>query len=817
MRATASEGHPNSSGPHPAATGRRTADDVPCHLIDTADGLAALERALRSAQRVAIDTEVPIDGPRKGRLRAMSAATRAGDGVEESFVVDARDVAPEALAELLHGVEADAWNADFDARVLDEAIWATPDTTPHLRWWDAQLGDALLHQGRSGFTWYHSLAWATEHYLGLETEGKGTIQTSFTAGDDLSPDQVRYAAADAVHTLWVGDEIRSALTIAELDDIAAIEMAARPFLDQMQRTGLPFDWDGWRAELNRIEGHQREAIDRLATLTGGGQGNLFDQVTEPTWNPGSDRQVKDALNRYATDRVLTWTERRHGRARPLDETDSVSASVLREIGGPLSDAVLDYRNCFKILTTYGDSIGEHLHPDGRLHPQYLQVVGTNTGRLASRNPNAQNLAPRMLPFIRPPEADRVFVHADLSQAELRVLAQVGDDEALRQAFARGDDVHVATAASMFGFDPVDLRTTDPERYAHLRKVAKALNFGIAYGSGAAALSRTLTAEGTPTTVDQATELLTRYRATYPGTAAWAEDRIAEIRSVADRVDDIDWRLTVRLARGHGSVTSIRREFRRAHDRWPTIAEITALHPDQHTSDGDELAERITWLASYPAPVALTAEGEPFTFACRTVGGRRQQFNLHLDRLFLVAVTEAVRSTDRALVAVRDRFGTTHGLDLGAGDDLSAGRVERAFEHRPLRLAYLEAVARAIGTSATDAVLARAAKERANAMVNAWRNAPIQGTVADIMLVAYARLNWRLRRYPDARPVQTVHDSIVIECPAADATAVAAEARSAMEAASRRFCPDVVPRADVDIRRSLADGDELSDDEVATLA
>ena len=94
----------------------------------------------------------------------------------------------------------------------------------------------------------------------------------------------------------------------------------------------------------------------------------------------------------------------------------------------------------------------HLDDDGRVRPEYLQVVGTNTGRLASRHPNAQNLSPRMKPYFRPADPDRVFVYSDLSQAELRFVAQVSADEALRQAFVDGVDIHVATAEAMFGED-----------------------------------------------------------------------------------------------------------------------------------------------------------------------------------------------------------------------------------------------------------------------------------------------------------------------------------------------------------------------------
>lgn len=784
---------------------------MPCAVISAADELEPLRAALGSAVRVAIDTEVPVSGPAAGRLRVMSVATRAADGAEAAFVVDVADLDPTLLAPVLDGVVADGWNASFDARVLDAAVWASSDTTTALRWWDVQLADALLHQGRSGFTWYHGLAWATSHYLGVEAEGKGDVQTSYTADDPLSADQIAYAAADAVLTLWVGDAVRAELAVAGLDGIGDIEQAARPFLDQMERTGLPFDWEGWRRQLDDIERRRRDALGHLADLTGGGQGTLFDDVTEPTWNPGSDHQVKEALNRWSRPEVEAFTASRYGTGRLLEDTDSVSAPILREIGGPLSAAVLEWRNHAKILSTYGESIHDHVGDDGRLHPQYLQVVGTNTGRLASRNPNAQNFTPLLHPHLRPPEPGRVFVHADLSQAELRVLAQVANDEALRAAFARGDDVHLATAAMMFGFEPAALRASDPVRLAELRQVAKALNFGIAYGTGARALGRSLSAEGTPTTVDDAAELLATYRRTYPGTAAWAEQRIAEIQALRSETTAIDWPSSLRLASGLGDVAPLRRDLRRSLGRWPTVDELVAVHPRRSDHDPADLAAEIGWLLGYSAPVALVGDGRPFTFASRTAAGRRQQFNLHLDRLFLSVVVEAVRSSETALVEVRSTFARRHDVDLRAGPDLTDGQIERRFEDRALRRAYVEAVVDAVGTKAAEARLTRAASERVGAMVNAWRNAPIQGTVADVMLVAFADLDRRLRSVPDARPVQTVHDSVVVECDHAEAHRVAAIVRDSLERAMARFCPDVVPRADVDIRTSLADADTIDPD------
>lgn len=785
---------------------------VPCTFISDASDLGVLDAALRRAVRVAIDTETPIDGPMAQQLRVASIATRDAHGLEQAFVVDARDVDPTLLAPIFSGVTADAWNATFDARVLDRAVWKSANTTHDLRWWDAQLGDALLFQGRSGFSWYHGLAWATEHYLGLQAEGKGTVQLSYTATDDLTAEQIRYSAADAVETLWVGDAIRDQLAPAGLEQICDIENQARPFLDQMERTGLPFDWPGWQAELDQIEIHHRHALGQLADLTGGGQGTLFDDVIEPTWNPASDVQVRKALNDWAEDAVRAWTKNRHGRARLLVEGDSVHAGVLREIGGALCTTLLDFRNCAKILTTYGESIHDHLHDDGRLRPQYLQVVGTNTGRLASRNPNAQNFTPRMKPFIRPQTNDRVFVHADLSQAELRFLAQVSNDGPLRAAFARGDDVHVSTAGSMFRFDMAELEIANPARFKELRQIAKALNFGIAYGTGAAALARSLTGNGTPTTIEQGRELLAQYRATYPGTAAWAEERIAEIEHIRITVSDaIDWPLTLRLARNFAEINSVRREFRQTRNRWPAADEIAEILHGPSGGASPEQVDMVQWVLGYSAAVALEPGGEPFTFSSYTVAGRRQQFNLHVDRLFLAAVIDAVSAPSQPLIALRSRFAEEHHLILHRrGEPLSEADLSRQFEDRSLRRKYLDRIAATCGDEVAHGYLRRAAKERVSAMVNAWRNAPIQGGVADIMLAGYAELHEQLRAFPTAWPIQTVHDSVVIECDRADAVAVMQAVQISLESASLRFCPDVAPKADIDIRTTLADADVVQE-------
>ena len=263
----------------------RKVEDVPVTLVDAAS-LDAFEVAIRNSISTAIDTETAYTpqafvGPnaKPGALRVISAATRNSNEVEQAWVLDIKALDPLMVASILSGTSADAWNADFDARVLDRDLFEpakkTRDDIQSISWWDAQLADALLHQGRTGFSFYHGLAWAVEWYLGLNAEGKGTTQLSYNEVDPLSNEQVLYAAADAVETLWVADEIRSRIEQAGLSEVCRLEQTARPFLDHMERVGLPFDWPGWEERLDQMEERRTQVSSDLARLTGGGQATLF--------------------------------------------------------------------------------------------------------------------------------------------------------------------------------------------------------------------------------------------------------------------------------------------------------------------------------------------------------------------------------------------------------------------------------------------------------------------------------------------------------------------------------------------------------------
>ncbi len=793
--------------------GVRSPSEVPVTRVGPTE-LDEFAAELRRARRVAIDTETVFVEGGIGPMRVLSAATRAPDGTERAWVVDSSDFAPGELAPVLQGVTAEAWNADFDARVVDTAVFepagyrVTSTPGSGINWWDAQLADALLHQGLTGFSFYHGLAWATRRYLGFDAAGKGSTQLSFSAREQLSEEQILYAGADAVETLWVSDEIRRLVTEAELDEVCELEQRARPFLDHMERRGLPFDWSGWSSRLREMENRLVAVRTRLAELTGGGQATLFSPELEPSWNPASETQAKEILNRFATERVRSWFRDRTGYERLFDRADSLRHETLVGLGGPLAEALIEFRDLTKTLSTYGSGIEEFMDPDGRMRPEYLQVVGTNTGRLASRRPNAQNFTPRMKPFIRPSEPDRVLVHSDLSQAELRMVAQISGDTALRRAFDRDQDVHSTTAEAMFGVDMAELARSDPDLCAEYRAKAKRINFGIVYGQRGRGLAMSLTQSGVETTTEEGQKLLEAYLAAYPGVARWTRERDDFIEALARDPGPVDWVATLDLHALWGRMRGLRRAFRHTHRRWPTASEIAdelAMEPGE--VPGVDLIE---WALGFEAPVVLTSSGEPFRFCSRTVARRRQQFTISTDRVLLGAVLRGIESDLPALAANRARFGRTHEVDIGdSAGPAPRPHLEKVMENRSLRRSYAEEVARIAGQSVLEDFLDSSLRASIRMMANAYRNAPVQGGVADAMLAAYALIHEALESFDEAFGIQTVHDSVVVECRADQAVEIARAVKAAMEAGLSRFCPDVAVRADTDIRRSLDPADIIS--------
>jgi DNA polymerase-1 len=189
---------------------------------------------------------------------------------------------------------------------------------------------------------------------------------------------------------------------------------------------------------------------------------------------------------------------------------------------PLPGEVLNYRSLMKLKNTYIDALPRMVNSDsGRLHTSYNQT-GTVTGRLSSSEPNLQNIPVRTAEgreirraFIAEP--GYVLISADYSQIELRILAHYSEDEALVEAFRKGEDIHVRTAAEVFGVDPEAVN-------AEIRRQAKAINFGIIYGMSGFRLAKDL---GIPQKT--ARQFIERYFERYKGVRSYIENKLNEGR------------------------------------------------------------------------------------------------------------------------------------------------------------------------------------------------------------------------------------------------------------------------------------------------
>lgn len=288
-----------------------------------------------------------------------------------------------------------------------------------------------------------------------------------------------------------------------------IEMPLLPVLVHMERNGMTLDTDA----LQEMSDEMAKDLDKLSQ-------EIYD-LTGEEFNIDSPKQVGVVLFEKMGLPVKKKTKTGY----------STDAKVLEELSeiSPVPEKILDYREKAKLKSTYLDALPKLIMGDGRIHTSYNQTVAA-TGRLSSSNPNLQNIPVRtelgrqIRKAFSAPEG-MVFVSADYSQIELRLLAHLSEDEGLIAAFKEGEDFHSETAARVFGVDIADIT---PE----LRSRAKAVNFGIVYGQQAYGLSQSLKIP-----YGEAQEMIDRYFTVYP--------------RVRDYLDE-----TIEFARQHGWVATM---------------------------------------------------------------------------------------------------------------------------------------------------------------------------------------------------------------------------------------------------------------------
>jgi DNA polymerase-1 len=355
----------------------------------------------------------------------------------------------------------------------------------------------------------HDMDSCAAKYLGIHTikyedvTGKGAKQIGF---DEVPLDRAtEYAAEDADVTLrlhrvlWAELEREPALRAI----YETIEQPLVPVLLAMEHHGVLVD----AALLKR---QSQELATRLLEL----EHDAHRQAGQP-FNLDSPKQLQEILFGKLGIPVM----RKTATGQP-----STAEDVLEELADQyeLPRTILEYRGLAKLRSTYTERLPEQVDAKtGRVHTSYHQAVAV-TGRLSSTEPNLQNIPIRTAEgrrirqaFIAPP--GQVLLAADYSQIELRIMAHLSGDEGLLAAFAQDRDIHQATAAEVFGLEPMQVS-------ADQRRAAKAINFGLIYGMSAFGLARQIGVDR-----GSAQSYVERYFERYPGVARYMESTRRQAR------------------------------------------------------------------------------------------------------------------------------------------------------------------------------------------------------------------------------------------------------------------------------------------------
>ncbi len=445
------------------------------HVVRTAAELEAMLAELEEAGRFAFDVETTSLDPMRARIVGLSFSARAErafyvpvghEGLETGPQLPLEDVL-EAAARLLESPEIEkiGQNVKYDVAVLEEAGRAVRGPL-----FDTMLASYLLFSARPS----HGLDHLAQEFFGITTIkyadlcGKGAkeIPFSMVPVEQATP----YACQDADLAFRLAEEMKGRLREAGLTDLFEnLEIPLLRVLLAMERTGIRLDADFLREMGKELEARldaMRSAIHELA-------GEEF--------NLNSTPQLRVILFEKLDLPVVKRTK-----TGPSTDLDTLEKLAPRH---PLPQEIVNFRQLSKLKSTYVDTLPRQVHPStGRIHARFNQTVAA-TGRLSSSDPNLQNIPIRTdlgrsirRAFL--PAEGWTMLSADYSQIELRVLAHFTNDPALVDAFARGEDVHATTASAVYGapLDAVD---------AEMRRVAKAVNFGIIYGQGAFGLSQAI--------------------------------------------------------------------------------------------------------------------------------------------------------------------------------------------------------------------------------------------------------------------------------------------------------------------------------------
>lgn len=495
--------------------------------ITTKKNLAALVEECRRAPIVAFDTETTSLSPRDAKLCGISISLSPGTGV----YIPTRSPTPEkhlsteeVLAALRPILEDPAipkcgHNLKYDILIF-RAHGVRVSLPPAGEGsFDSMVASYLIDASRSS----HSLDSLALALLGRtnisisELIGSGKEQRTF---DTVPIDQAtQYAAEDADVALQLRNIMLPQLKAMELIPLFRdVEMPLVEVLAELEWNGILVD----PKELDRQRERIQKEIDSLLTQIA----HSAKAALGRTFDPDSPKQLATILFNKDGDEPPGLGLKSVKKTKTGHSTDAEVLETLAEdpaITTPIPRLILEYRQLAKLVSTYLVALKDAIHPQThRIHSSFHQTVAA-TGRLASSDPNLQNIPIRTdvgrdirKAFIAPP--GRVLVTADYSQIELRLLAHLSRDPALIEAFKQGEDIHTAVAAQIAGKAPKDVTREE-------RSGAKMVNFGIVYGITAFGLARRLKIDQT-----KAAEIIDGYKRRFAGITTFLQECVAQAQA-----------------------------------------------------------------------------------------------------------------------------------------------------------------------------------------------------------------------------------------------------------------------------------------------
>ena len=487
--------------------------------VGDADALQVWIDRIYARGYVAVDTETTALNEMRAELVGISLCVEAGKACYIPLTHKA------AAQDDLFGSDARAeGQMDFDACLAmlkpvlqDETILKIGQNMKYDAKIFARVGIAvapiddtmLMSYAMNAGVHNHGMDTLSERYLGhtpipikpLLGAGKSAITFDRVPIDDA----VKYAAEDADITLRLWQQFKPALHTKKVTTVyETLERPLVPVLAQMEMHGIKVDRD----TLSRMS-------NGFAQKMAGFEDEIYEKAGR-SFNVASPKQLGEIL----FDELKL--EMPGGKPPSKGKTGAYSTGVdvLEDLATlhDLPRLILDWRQLSKLKSTYTDALQDHINAEtGRVHTSY-SIAGANTGRLASTDPNLQNIPVRSeegrnirRAFIA--DEGKVLVSLDYSQIELRILAHVAGIDALKQAFCDGIDIHAQTASEMFDV-PLEEMTPD------IRSQAKAINFGVIYGISGFGLARNLRIPRA-----EAQGFIDRYFERFPGIRTYMDDTV----------------------------------------------------------------------------------------------------------------------------------------------------------------------------------------------------------------------------------------------------------------------------------------------------